>query len=108
MSAWAAWNSRQRTFAITAVAVLVVSIAYGVVVRNVLLGGRGTTAFDDIGEAVAAGVAAAACAWAATRATGGERLGWSLMGISAGLWGGGEVVWSIYEVGFQRPTPYPP
>lgn len=107
MGAWATWNSRQRTFAVTAVAVLVASTVYAVVVRNVLLGDRGTTAFDDIGEAVAAAVAAAACAWAATRSTGRERLGWSFMGISAGLWAAGEVVWSIYEVFMNVPTPYP-
>jgi signal transduction histidine kinase len=107
MSTWETWNSRQRTFAIAVLAVLVVSIAYAVVVRNVLLGGRGTTAFDDIGEAVAAAAAAAACAWAATQASGRDRLAWSLMGISAGLWGAGEIVWSIYEVGLNVQTPYP-
>jgi hypothetical protein len=60
MSAWTAWDRRQRTFAIVAVAVLVGSIAYAVVVRNVLLGDRGTTALGDIGEAVAALLAATA------------------------------------------------
>jgi len=107
MRVWTALDGRRRTFAIVVAAVLVASIAYALVVRNVLLGDRGTTAFDDIGEAVAAGIAAAACAWAAARATGRERLGWALMGISAGLWGAGEVVWSIYEVGLNVPTPYP-
>jgi hypothetical protein len=107
MNAWAAWNSRQRTFAIVAAAVLVASIAYAIVVRNLLLGDRGTTAFDDIGEAVAALIAAGACGWASTRASGRERLAWTLLGISAGLWGAGEVVWSIYEAGLGVPTPYP-
>jgi diguanylate cyclase len=107
MGAWATWDRRQRTFAIATAAVLVSGIAYALVVRNVSLGARGTTAFDDIGEAAAAAVAAAACAWAAMRASGRERLAWSLMGISAGLWGAGEVVWSIYEVGMNVPTPYP-
>jgi hypothetical protein len=107
MNVWTTWDNRRRTFAIVAVAVLVASIVYALIVRNVLLGDRATTAFDDIGEAVAAAVAAAACAWAATRAAGRERLGWALMGISAGLWGAGEVVWSIYEVGLNVPTPYP-
>ena len=107
MGARATWNSRQRTFAATAVVVLLASIAYAIVVRNVLLGDRGTTAFDDIGEAAAAAIAATACGWAAARSTGRERLGWSFMGISAGLWGAGEVVWSIYEVFMNVPTPYP-
>ncbi len=107
MSVWATWAGRRRTFAIVAVAVVVASIAYALVVKYVLLGDRGTTAFDDIGEAVAAAIASAACAWAATRASGRERLGWTLMSISTGLWAAGEVVWSYYEVGRGVPTPYP-
>jgi diguanylate cyclase len=107
MGAWATWDRRRRTFAIVAAAVLVAAIAYALVVRNVSLGARGTTAFDDIGEALAAAIAAGACGWAATRASGRERLAWSLMGISAGMWGAGEVVWSIYEVGMNVATPYP-
>ncbi len=107
MSVWATWDGRRRTFAIVAVAVVVASIAYALVVKYVLLGDRGTTAFDDIGEAVAAAIASAACAWAATRASGRERLGWTLMSISTGLWAAGEVVWSYYEVGRGVPTPYP-
>jgi hypothetical protein len=107
MSAWVASNGRRRAFAITALAVLVASIAYAVIVRNVLLGDRATIAFDDIGEAVAAGVAAAACGWAATQAAGRDRIGWTLLGVSAGLWAAGEVVWSYYEVGQGIPTPYP-
>src|SRR6267378_1336545 len=107
MSAWVASNGRRKAFAIIALAVLFTCIAYALVVRNVLLGDRATTAFDDIGEAVAAGVAAAACGWAATRAAGRERVGWTLLGISAGLWAAGEVVWSYYEVGLNVLTPYP-
>ena len=107
MSVWAAWDGRRKTFAIIAVGVVVASIAYALVVKNVLLGDRATTAFDDIGEAVAAAIASVACAWAATRASGRERLGWTLMGISAGLWAAGEAVWSYYEVGLGIPTPYP-
>jgi hypothetical protein len=107
MSVWAAMDRRRRTFVIVVAAVLVASIAYALVVRNVWLGDRGTTAFDDIGEALAAAIAAGACGWAATRASGRERLAWSLMGISTGLWCAGEVVWSIYEVGMNIPTPYP-
>lgn len=107
MRAWAAWDRRQKTFAVATAGVLVAGIVYALVVRNVSLGARGTTALDDIGEALAAAIAAGSCAWAATRASGRERLAWALMGISAGLWGAGEVVWSIYEVGMNIPTPYP-
>src|SRR2546430_10691148 len=107
MSAWVALDRRRRSFAVAASAVLVLSIAYALVLRNVFFGDRAVTALDDIGEAVAAGLAAAACAWAASRAHDRERLGWTLMSISAGLWAAGEVVWSIYEVGLNVATPYP-
>ncbi len=107
MKAWVASDGRRRTFAVAAAAVLIVSVAYALVLRNVYFGDRAVTALDDIGEAVAAGVAAAACAWAARRAGGRERVGWTLMSISAGLWAAGEVVWSIYEVGLNVATPYP-
>src|SRR5438874_4960614 len=107
MSAWLASDKRRRTFAVVGAAVLVISVAYALVLRNVYFGDRAVAALDDIGEAVAAGRAAAACAWAASRARDRERLGWTLMSISAGLWAAGEVVWSIYEVGLNVATPYP-
>ena len=107
MSAWLASDKRRRTFAVVGAAVLFISVAYALVLRNVYFGDRAVTALDDIGEAVAAGLAAAACAWAASRARDRERLGWTLMGISAGLWAAGEVVWSIYEVGLNVSVPYP-
>jgi len=56
---------------------------------------------------VAAAIASGACAWAARRGTGKDRLGWALMSISAGLWAAGEVAWSIYEVGLGMQVPYP-
>src|SRR2546430_10077465 len=107
MGAWMPLDSRRRPFIAWVAAVVVVSVAYALNVRFLLTGQHAVTAIDDIGEAVAAAIASAACAWAASRATGKDRLGWALMGISAGLWSAGEVVWSIYEVGLQVPVPYP-
>src|SRR5260370_14976529 len=75
--------------------------------RFVLAGQQAVTAIDDIGEAVAAALASAACAWAASRASGRDRLGWALMAISTSLWAAGEVVWSIYEVGLRGTVPAP-
>ena len=107
MSVWATWDTRRRTFVILVATVAVASIVYALDIRFLLLGKRGVIAVDDIGEAVAAAIASGACAWAATQATGRTRLGWALMGISAGLWSAGEIVWSIYEVFMNVPTPYP-
>src|SRR2546427_13104652 len=105
MSAWATWDNRQRTFWIVVATVAVVSIAYALDIRYLILGQRGVTAVDDIGEAVAAAIAAGACAWAATRASGRDRIGWTLMGISAGLWSAGGGGWVISRGGPQLPTP---
>ena len=107
MSAWVALDGRRRTFAAIAGAVAVASVAYALILHNLYFGGRAVTALDDIGEAVAAVLASAACGWAASRASGRDRLGWTLMSISAGLWAAGEVVWSIYEVGLRVDVPYP-
>jgi hypothetical protein len=107
MSAWMALDSRRKNFVILATAVVLASIAYAYLLRTVALGARPTTTIDDIGEAVAAAIASAACAWAASRATGRERRGWALMSISTGLWAAGEVAWSVYEVGLQVPVPSP-
>jgi hypothetical protein len=102
-----ALDGRRRTFAIAATAVALISVAYALNIRTVFFGQHAVTAIDDIGEAVAAALASTACVWAARRARGKDRLGWTLMGISAGLWAAGEVVWSIYEVGMGVQVPYP-
>src|SRR5947199_9905743 len=107
MSAWLASDKRRRTFAVVGAAVLFISVAYALVLHNLYFGDRAVTALDAIGEAVSPGLASAACAWAARRATGRDRLGWALMSVSACLWAAGEFVWSIYEVGMQVAVPYP-
>jgi len=108
MGTWLAADGRRKNFAIATAVVAVASVVYAILLRNPgILGTRPTTTVDDIGEAVAAAIASAACAWAATRATGKERRGWALMSISTGLWSAGEVAWSVYEVGLQVPVPSP-
>jgi len=107
MGAWMALDGRRKTFVGMAAAVMLVCVAYALILRNVYFGPQAVTAIDDIGEAVAAALASFACVWAARRARGKDRLGWALMGASAGLWAAGEVVWSIYEVGLGVQTPYP-
>src|SRR5260370_24452066 len=105
VSMWASWARRQRTFAIAVATVAIVSIVYALDIRYLLLGPRGVTAVDDIGEAVAAALASAACAWAATRSTGRDRLAWALMSLSTGLRAAGELVGAYFHVGLNRPTP---
>ncbi|HEX9098883.1 MAG TPA: hypothetical protein VF956_05280 [Candidatus Dormibacteraeota bacterium] len=107
MAALMALDGRRRTFVILAGAVALISVVYALDIRLVLVGPHGVTAIDDIGEAVAAGIASVACIWAARQARGRDRLGWALMGTSAGLWAAGETVWSVYEVGLGQAVPYP-
>ena len=66
-----------------------------------------TTSLDDIGEAVAAYLAAVACTVAACRNRGRARSGWGLMALSAAAWATGETAWSVYEVGLGISVPFP-
>ena len=100
-------TSRRRAFIVAAAVVALASVAYAVILHGIVFGDRAVTAIDDVGEAVAALIAAAACAWATTRATGRDRLGWTFMAISAAVWAAGEIVWSVYEVGLGVDVPYP-
>src|SRR2546430_16543303 len=108
MSAWATLDGRRKIFVWVAAAVALVSVAYALTLRYVYFGDQAVTAIDDIGEALAAAIAAVACAWAASRAAGKDRLGWALMGISASLWAAGEGLWSIYGAGLRGGEPVPP
>ena len=76
-------DHRRRSFVVLAAAVALSSVAYALILRNLYFGQRAATAIDEIGEAVAAALASAACAWAAGRAVGKDRLGWTLMSISS-------------------------
>jgi signal transduction histidine kinase len=107
MSAWASWDRRTRIFAVAVAAVGVSSILYALILKTVVFGQRPVIAIDDIGEAAAAATASVACAWAARRAQGNNRLGWALMSISTGLWASGQIAWSVYEVFLQVPVPSP-
>ena len=70
-------------------------------------GSRLTIAVDDLGEGVAAAVAAISCALAAWRSLGRARLAWTLIAVSAASWTVGEIIWSVYEVGMGLTVPYP-
>jgi two-component system, sensor histidine kinase and response regulator len=99
---------RDRRVFIWAAAATVIVVAGFIVWMELRIGGNAiTTAVDDIGEAVAAFIAAACCLLASRRDRGRQRLGWALLAASAVTWGAGEVVWSIYEVGLGVTVPFP-
>ena len=70
-------------------------------------GDDATVAVDDIGEAVAAAIAAVSCGLAAGRTSSRARLAWAFFGASAASWAIGEVIWSVYEVGMGVSVPFP-
>jgi two-component system, sensor histidine kinase and response regulator len=62
---------------------------------------------DDIGEAVASGVAAISLAVAARRSSGRLRVAWALLAAAAASWTIGEAIWSWYEVFQGMAVPFP-
>src|SRR6267378_8120697 len=71
-------------------------------------GGTATTQrLDNIGETLAALVAAGACGVAAWRHQRRTRIAWALIGASALSWGLGQAVWSYYELVEGQQVPFP-
>lgn len=83
MSVWISADRRRTAFVAAAALVVVASVFYALILKFGIFGDRAVTTIDDLGEAVAAAIASGACAWAATRATTKNRLGWALMGIGS-------------------------
>ncbi len=96
-----------RAFTIAATAAAIVSVAFVAWTALRIGGDQATIALDDIGEAVAAMIAAVSCGVAALRTSGRTRLAWACFAASAASWGIGEVVWSVYEVGMGVDVPFP-
>ncbi|TAN33881.1 PAS domain S-box protein [bacterium] len=96
-----------RAFGVAAPLAAVAAVAFVLWLVFRIGGDTTTIAVDDIGEAVAALVAALACGLAARRSAGRLRLAWTLLAASAASWGAGEVVWSVNEVGLGVALPYP-
>jgi PAS domain S-box-containing protein len=96
-----------RPFALAASAALVISILFAAWTAFHWISDQATVDLDDIGEAVAAFIAAGSCGFAAVRNSGRARIAWLLFGVSALSWGIGEVVWSVYQVGLGVAVPFP-
>src|SRR3989449_4461915 len=61
-------------------------------------GGAATQRFDNLGETLAAFIAAAVCGIAAWRYQHRTRIAWALVGASALSWGVGQAIWSYYQL----------
>ena len=94
-------------FAAAAAAALVISVLFAGWTAGHWISDSATVSIDDIGEAVAAFVAAASCGFASARTSGRTRVAWGLFALSALSWAVGEVVWSVYEVGMGVEVPFP-
>jgi hypothetical protein len=105
----ASWGEARDTkvFVWAAATTVLVVVGFVLWIELRIGGDRATIAFDDIGEGVAALIAAICCALAAKRDTARARLGWTLLSASAATWCAGEIVWSVYEVGLGISVPYP-
>src|SRR6202162_4221209 len=86
------------TFAVAAAVTTAACAGFVIVVGFPLGSPRFVTALDDIGEALAALIAAAACTRTAIRSDSQFRRGWALLAASAAAWGLGQIVWTIDEV----------
>src|SRR6266480_1306550 len=86
-------------FAAAAAFAVIVSALFIAWTANRWVSDEFTIGLDDIGEALAALIAAGSCAYAAARNSGRIRTAWLLFGLSALAWGVGELIWSWNEVG---------
>ena len=94
-------------FAAAAAAAALISVLFAGWTAGHWISDSATVSIDDIGEAVAAFVAAASCGFASARTSGRTRVAWGLFALSALSWAVGEVVWSVYEVGMGVEVPFP-
>src|SRR2546428_12898818 len=88
-----------RPFAAAAAAAAVVSLLFVAWTANRWVSDSATIALDDIGEAVAAFIAAGSCGLAASRNSNRVRAAWSLFAASAVSRGVGAGVW-VLDAGF--------
>ena len=70
-------------------------------------GDSGVRAIDDLSQLAAAGLAAVSGLSAARRTDGRMRGAWLAIGLGAGAWALGQVVWCYYELLAHRETPFP-
>jgi len=107
-SLWLGTPTREwRRFAFAALLAFVFAVAFLIWTAFRIGGDKSTIAVDDIGEAVASGVAAISLALAARRSSGRLRVAWALLAAAAASWTIGEAIWSWYEVFQGMAVPFP-
>ena len=107
MSASTARVPADRAFQWLCVAVAACAVGCG---TWLLLGAGGngvSRGVEDVADLCAAGVAAVCCGVASRRHRGRARRAWTLMGLSAAVWGSGKSVWSWDELVLHHQMPFP-
>ena len=99
-------KSRRRPFVVGSVLAALMTVIFLLWIVLGVDGVRVTDGVDDIGELLAALIAAGACGVAAMRASVG-RTSWALLAGSSFAWAVGEALWSYYDLikGIQDPFP---
>jgi hypothetical protein len=98
--------TRYRTFALGAALSAAASLLFLFWVVTGLGGAWTALCVDDLGQLVAAWVAALVCGVAACRVSTG-RATWALFAASSFAWGAGEAVWCYYALLRNTPVPFP-
>lgn len=89
------------------VAAVLAVLVFVLLVRLQPGGPRLSRAVDDVGQLLAATVAAIACAGRARRSVGRARQPWWWLAAGTASWALGEAAWSYYELVDGRQTPFP-
>ena len=96
-----------RDFVIACALAALLTIGFGTWMVLRIAGVDVSQVVDDVGEGVAALIAAVACALAAWRHRGRMRLAWALLGASALMWTAGEAAWCFFELILKQQVPFP-
>lgn len=100
-------GQKTKMFATAAVVAGLVVAAFAAVLASPILPVSSVAVVDNIGQGVAAFIAAIACGWAARSMAGRVRVAWSLLAVSAGLWCAGQAAWSYSVYILEVTPPYP-
>jgi hypothetical protein len=104
--------STQRTsgrakFAIFATLAAAAAAAFALDAVFKPLGLDGRAVVDNLGQLLAAAIASAACAWYATRTAKRERRAWTLLALSTGALGLGQMIYAYYDLLLATPDSVP-
>jgi PAS domain S-box-containing protein len=96
-----------RTFAILASLAAFAAAAFAADALFKPFGIDGRAVVDNVGQLLAALIAAAACAWKATQTAKKERRAWTLLALSIGALAIGQVVYAYYDLVLATPNSVP-